>query len=284
MFGFININKPKGMTSHDVVAILRRVTKIKQIGHTGTLDPFATGVLPICIGKATRLIEYLNDEKAYIATIQFGSNTDTYDIDGQVTQIFNKKITRSNLETVLCNFQGEIEQIPPIYSAIKVNGKKLYEYARKGEEIQIQPRKINITELTLINFNENLQTAELKVKCSAGTYIRSLAFDIGKILETGAHLIALERIQAGNFTLDKSCSLENITLETVQENLINPIKILPQKQIEVEENELPQIKNGIALKNKISPNGETVLLTYGNNICAVGFSEDNIISLKKVFL
>ena len=125
MFGFVNINKPKGMTSHDVVANVRRLTGIRQIGHTGTLDPFAEGVLPICIGRATRLIEYLDDDKAYLATVQFGSNTDTYDIDGQVTQTFDKKVTREEVEAILDDFRGEIEQMTPIYSAIKVNGKKV---------------------------------------------------------------------------------------------------------------------------------------------------------------
>ena len=123
MFGFLNVNKPKGMTSHDVVAKIRRVTKIKQVGHTGTLDPFAEGVLPICIGKSTRLIEYLNDDKEYLATVRFGKNTDSYDLDGEITQTFEKRITREDLEKVLPCFRGEILQKPPIYSAIKVNGK-----------------------------------------------------------------------------------------------------------------------------------------------------------------
>ncbi len=284
MFGFLNINKPKGMTSHDVVAVLRRITKIRQIGHTGTLDPFATGVLPICIGKATRLIEYLADDKAYLATVQFGSNTDTYDIEGQITQTFDKKITRNELVAALEKFRGEVEQFPPIYSAIKVNGKKLYEYARKGEEVEIKPRKVHIFELNLINFNEQTQTAQLAVKCSAGTYIRSLAFDIGKLLECGAHLSELERTQAGFFTLDNAISLENLTPEEVQKNLINPLAMLNQEKLEAADSDLSKIKNGVALENKNISSGKTVILTYKNNICAVGFSMDNIIKLQKVFL
>ena len=153
MFGFLNINKPSGMTSHDVVAILRKVTKIKQIGHTGTLDPFATGVLPICIGKATRLLEYLHNDKTYTAKIQFGKNTDTYDCTGQITESFNKKAEREELEKILPDFTGEIEQLPPIYSAVKINGKKLYEYARMGEQIEIKPRKVTIYGIKLSNFD-----------------------------------------------------------------------------------------------------------------------------------
>lgn len=134
LFGFLNIYKPKGMTSFDVVARLRRVTKIKQIGHTGTLDPFAVGVLPICIGKSTRLIEYLDDDKEYLATVQLGKDTDTYDLDGTVTNTYDKKITQEDLISILDDFRGEIEQLPPIYSAIKVNGKNytnMLEMAKK---------------------------------------------------------------------------------------------------------------------------------------------------------
>ena len=164
MFGFLNIYKPKGKTSHDVVAILRRITKIKQIGHTGTLDPFAEGVLPICIGKATRLVEYLDDDKAYIGTIQLGKSTTTYDIEGDVTNSSEIKVLLDDIEKVLINFKGEIEQTPPIYSAIKVNGKKLYEYARKGEEVEIKSRKVFIETLEIKNFDYENQILELYIK------------------------------------------------------------------------------------------------------------------------
>lgn len=284
MFGFVNINKPKGMTSHDVVANVRRLTGIRQIGHTGTLDPFAEGVLPICIGRATRLIEYLDDDKAYLATVQFGSNTDTYDIDGQVTQTFDKKVTREEVEAILDDFRGEIEQMPPIYSAIKVNGKKLYEYARKGEEVEIKPRRVIIEKLELVDFDAAAQTAQLEVKCSKGTYIRSLAFDIGQKLAAGAHLSALTRTQAGRFKLENSITLQKLVFEEVKNYLINPIDVLPQKQLEVTQADLEKIKNGVSLRKDNCPDKTFLLLTYENNICAIGFSEDNIISLKKVFL
>ena len=272
------------MTSHDVVANVRRLTGIRQIGHTGTLDPFAEGVLPICIGRATRLIEYLEDDKAYLATVQFGSNTDTYDIDGQVTQTFDKKVTREEIEAILDDFRGEIEQMPPIYSAIKVNGKKLYEYARKGEEVEIKPRSVVIEKLELVDFDAVKQTAQLEVKCSKGTYIRSLAFDIGKKLGAGAHLSALVRTQAGRFKLENSITLQKLVFEEVKNYLINPIDVLPQKQLEVTQADLEKIKNGVSLRKDNCPDSEFLLLTYENNICAIGFSEDNIISLKKVFL
>ena len=165
LFGFLNIYKPKGMTSFDVVARLRRVTKIKQIGHTGTLDPFAVGVLPICIGKSTRLIEYLDDDKEYLATVQFGKDTDTYDLDGTVTKTYDKKINQDDLISILDDFRGEIEQLPPIYSAIKVNGKKLYEYARKGQNVEIKPREIEIYDIELLNINEKEETIDSHTDC-----------------------------------------------------------------------------------------------------------------------
>lgn len=284
MFGFLNINKPKGMTSHDVVAKIRRLTGVRQVGHAGTLDPFAQGVLPICIGKATRLIEYLEDDKAYVATVQFGANTDTYDIEGEITQTFDKKITKAELEAALENFRGEIEQMPPIYSAIKVNGKKLYEYARNGEEVEIQPRRVTIEKLELLEFDEAAQSAKLEVKCSKGTYIRSLAFDIGQKLGTGAHLTDLVRTQAGKFTLDTAIPLEKLLSGDAALQLTNPLEVLPQKRLEVDEKDLMNIKNGVAL-HKIRPeNKEFLALTYKNNICAIGFIVDNVISLKKVFL
>ena len=189
MFGFLNVYKPKGKTSHDVVAILRRLTKVKQIGHTGTLDPFAEGVLPVCIGKATRLIEYLADDKAYVGTVKFGVKTSTYDTEGEIVKTSCEKIAENDLENILDKFRGEIEQVPPIYSAIKVNGKKLYEYARKGEEVKIEPRHVTIFKLDLLNFDYENQIAELYIECSKGTYIRSIANDLGDDLGVGGHLI-----------------------------------------------------------------------------------------------
>ena len=153
MFGFLNVYKPKGITSHDVVSALRRITKVKQIGHTGTLDPFAEGVLPICIGKATRLIEYLDDDKAYTGTIQLGSSTTTYDLEGEEVNFSDKKVTLNEIEAALDKFRGEIDQLPPIYSAIKVNGKKLYEYAREGKEVKIEPRRVNISKLEILEYD-----------------------------------------------------------------------------------------------------------------------------------
>jgi tRNA pseudouridine55 synthase len=283
-FGFLNVYKPKGLTSHDVVSRLRRVTKIKQIGHTGTLDPFATGVLPICIGKATRLIEYLEDDKEYLATVQFGANTESYDLDGAITETFNKKISKEELLNELRNFEGEISQLPPIYSAIKVNGKKLYEYARSGEEVEIKPRKVFISKIELVDFNFETQSAKFLIGCSKGTYIRSIAYDLGKNLSCGGYLTALERTKAGHFFVEKSIPLEELTTEKVVEtNLIYPLDVMTLPTYSMNEQECERVSHGMSLKNKNFKNSDIVILTYSDKIHAVARVEQDKILAKKVF-
>lgn len=285
LFGFLNIYKPVGMTSHDVVAVLRRVTKIKQIGHTGTLDPFAEGVLPICIGKATRLIEYLQDDKEYLATVQFGASTNTFDLDGEKISVSDKKVTKSEVEEGLKAFYGEISQLPPIFSAIKVKGKKLYEYARKGEDVEIQPRKVVIENIGLKSFDEETQQAQILIKCSKGTYIRSIANDLGKNLGCGGYLVKLVRTQAGSFRVENSVQLDGIEVER---NLINPTDILDLPRIAVTESDLAKIKNGMPIDLSLNEDikvGNFVVLIYNDvEICAVGVADVGKIKLKKVFL
>lgn len=285
LFGFLNIYKPVGMTSHDVVAVLRRVTKIKQIGHTGTLDPFAEGVLPICVGKATRLIEYLQDDKEYLATVQFGASTNTFDLDGEKTSVSDKKVTKSQVEEALKAFSGEISQLPPIFSAIKVKGKKLYEYARKGEEVEIHPRKVVIENIELKVFDEENQQAQILIKCSKGTYIRSIANDLGQNLGCGGYLVKLIRTQAGSFRVEDSFQLDTVEVE---KNFVNPLDVLNLPKIAVKDKDLTKIKNGMPIE--FSPRedikfGNFVILVYNNvEICAVGVADNDKIKLKKVFL
>lgn len=285
MFGFLNVYKPKGKTSHDVVAILRRVTKVKQIGHTGTLDPFAEGVLPICIGKATRLIEYLKDDKAYIGTIQLGKSTTTYDIEGEGVNISDKKVTSEEIEAALNSFRGDIEQLPPVYSAIKVNGKKLYEYARKGEEVKIEPRGVNISELKVLNFDETNRQLELYISCSKGTYIRSIANDLGEELGTYGHLIKLIRVQAGDFGVNDSVKLEDIeTVGQVEQNLIYPLNYLDYPKYELSENEFKKVSHGMPIEpKKTFPEG-TIILIKNGQLSAVAKNINGIIRCEKVFI
>lgn len=283
MFGFLNVYKPKGKTSHDVVAVLRRVTKIKQIGHTGTLDPFAEGVLPICIGKATRLIEYLEDDKAYIGTVQLGKSTSTYDTEGEVVETSDKKVSKEEILAALVGFRGEIQQLPPIYSAIKVNGKKLYEYARNGEKVEITPRTVTIHKLELINFDEETQTAEVYIECSKGTYIRSIANDLGNVLGCFGHLIKLVRVKAGRFEVENSIKLDDIeTVDQVKESLIYPLNYLNFPKHELSEDEKIKVSHGMKLL--LEHHEGIVLLVQNNEIIAVSRVENSIAKMLKVFI
>ncbi len=283
MFGFLNIYKPKGKTSHDVVAILRRVTKIKQIGHTGTLDPFAEGVLPVCIGKATRLIEYLADDKAYIGTVQLGKSTTTYDIEGDAVKVSDKDVSIEEIENALQRFRGEIEQLPPIYSAIKVNGKKLYEYARKGEEVEIKPRKVTINELKILNYDSENRILELYIECSKGTYIRSIANDIGEVLGVYGHLVKLVRVKAGDFNIKECIQLADLQAkEDVERVLINPLEKLYYAKYELNEDEKNKVLNGMEIPVSERLEG-TVILVYSNNILAIGEAFGLRIKCAKVF-
>ena len=286
MFGFLNVYKPTGKTSHDVVAVLRRVTKIKQIGHTGTLDPFAEGVLPICIGKATRLIEYLKDDKAYIGTIQFGSSTTTYDTEGEIVKTSDKIVTQEDVEDCLKYFRGEIEQLPPIYSAIKVNGKKLYEYAREGQKVKIEPRKVTIFELELVNFDIQKQQAEVKIVCSKGTYIRSIANDLGEKLGVFGHLIKLVRIKAGEFYVENSIKLEDLnTVEVVLSNLIYPTEKLNFMIYNLDNEEKIRISNGMAIiPNQQFKNDEYVILMDNEKLAAITKFDGKFLKCEKVFI
>ncbi len=282
--GFLNINKPKGITSHDVVSKLRKISGVKQIGHTGTLDPFATGVLPICIGKATKLIEYLPDDKEYIATVQFGKSTDTYDLDGEIVKVFEKKIKSEEIIIALKNFEGEISQLPPVYSAIKKNGKKLYEYARAGEAVEVEPRKVTISDIKLIDFDEESQVAKIKVGCSAGTYIRSIANDLGNIMCCGGYLIALERTKAGKFRIENSYNLAQISDKNfVTNNLIYPTEIMDNEVCELTESEVERISHGMPIKNRGYKSSNIVFLVYSGKIHGVGLVADDKILAKKVF-
>ncbi len=281
MQGFLNVYKPKGMTSHDVVAVLRRVTKIKQIGHTGTLDPFAEGVLPICIGKATRLIEYLADDKAYIATLQFGKTTDTYDIEGQFVSQSSKKISKDDVINILKKYEGEIEQVPPIYSALKVNGKKLYEYAREGKDVEIKSRKVVIEKIELLSFDDEQQQAEIYVKCSKGTYIRSLGFDIGNDLECGAYLSKLVRVQAGDFKLEDSIKLDDLSSYVVVEKNITPsIDKIPLQKVVINDVEIKRVSNGLQIYPRAGIAG-MVGLIYSGNLVGVALATEQEIKVKK---
>lgn len=209
MNGILNILKPPGMTSFDVVAYLRGILKMKKIGHTGTLDPGATGVLPICTGKATKAIEYLVDkDKVYRAELLLGVSTDTQDAYGKVISTLEVKASHDEIERAVKSFEGSYSQLPPMYSAIKKDGKKLYELARRGIEVERSPRDVNIHFINILNISESRVVFD--VGCSKGTYIRTLCSDIGDRLGCGGHMAFLVRTKAGNFDIENALTLEEI--------------------------------------------------------------------------
>jgi tRNA pseudouridine55 synthase len=209
MDGIFNINKPLGATSHDVVARVRRLAGQKRVGHTGTLDPLATGVLPVCLGQATRVAEYLSEGgKAYRATIRFGVVTDTYDAEGAVRSTAPVALTREQITAALPAFLGWQWQVPPVYSAIKRDGQPLYKLARAGAEVTPEPRRVEITALEVVSWAS--PDLVLDVTCGKGTYVRALAYDLGERLGPGAHLAGLIRTRSGPFTLADSLTLEQL--------------------------------------------------------------------------
>jgi tRNA pseudouridine55 synthase len=296
--GILIIDKPVGLTSHDVVARLRRILKTKRIGHTGTLDPFATGVLVMLVGKATRLAQFLDrDAKEYEAVIRFGFETDTGDgtgrrkAKGEGRKAEELKI--EEIENVLAIFRGEIEQTPPMYSAKKVDGKKLYELARKGVEIERKPVKVSIYELKIIEPQRAQRNTEkeiidqkpktedyaLRVACSAGTYVRTLAEDIGKKIGVGAHLAELRRTKAGKFDLSKAVTMKDLE-EIVAAAKLNDILIsmneavshLPKVVLNAEQ--IKNTQNGKRLKSErieIENNQAIRMIDAAENLIAIGF-------------
>lgn len=217
--GILNINKPEGWTSQDVVAKLRGRLHIRRVGHTGTLDPMATGVLPVCFGKATRIIEYYDDDfKTYEAEMKLGMVTDTLDITGTVLETKPVDVSEDDVIQTIDSFRGWITQIPPKYSALKVNGKPLYKYAREGVEVEIKSRKIYVEDIQPVEVNLGENRILFRVTCSKGTYIRTICDDIGKKLGCGGTMTALQRIQSGCFRVEDARTLPEI-LEMTDEEL-----------------------------------------------------------------
>jgi len=252
--GIIIINKPKGCTSHDVVYRIKKIYG-EKIGHTGTLDPNATGVLPILIGNGTKLSKYLiNHDKTYIATIQLGIKTDTADSEGtqiETKPVLEKMLESKEIEKVLQSFKGNQVQTPPIYSAIKVKGKKLYEYARSGQQVEIPKRNVTIYSINLLNIDKKNKQIVIEVKCSKGTYIRSLCEDIAFKLETVGYMKELNRTQVGVFYIEKSITLDdlNIDRERINEHLITMEELLfDNESIILEKSEILKFLNGVKIK------------------------------------
>ncbi|MEZ2302784.1 MAG: tRNA pseudouridine(55) synthase TruB [Microcoleus sp.] len=222
--GFLNLNKPAGMTSHDCVGRVRRLLQLKRVGHGGTLDPAVTGVLPIALGKATRLLQFLQHHKAYKGTIRFGLTTATDDLEGEIlTSQPAPDLSLEEVQTQLPNFIGKIEQFPPSFSAIQVRGKRLYELARKGETVEVPARKVEVFRLEVLDWRPgDFPELDLAISCGAGTYIRAIARDLGAMLNVGGTLARLTRTESSGFAIEQSLSFAELEIQ-LQENKFSPI-------------------------------------------------------------
>ena len=252
MDGIIVVNKQKGCTSHDVVNKVKKIVN-KKVGHTGTLDPLATGVLPLLIGKGTLCSKYLiNHDKVYEVSLKLGISTDTMDAEGKIVEekeVNSNILAKENVEKVLSSFIGKQEQTPPIYSAIKVAGKKLYEYARKGQKVEIPKREIEIYNIELVGINKVSKEIEFKVSCSKGTYIRSLCIDIAKALGTIGYMSGLERLQVGEFKIENAIKIDESTAkEYIEEHIIGIEELFEKNpKIEINQKKLLLFLNGVKL-------------------------------------
>jgi tRNA pseudouridine55 synthase len=293
MFGFLNIYKPKGMTSHDVIAIVRRKLGIKRVGHSGTLDPFAEGVLIIGLNEATRLFEYLPSDKKYIGEVLFGIETDTDDITGKILREENIDLDVEKITVELKKFQGKIKQKPPIYSAIHINGERAYDLARENKITldDVQEKEVEIYAIAETCHGKSLQGhifVQLQIHCSSGTYIRSIARDLGKGLNTCAVLSSLKRTQIGDFcSSEDSLSLESLEKIDLNKHLILPQNLLKLEKIIINKDNENDIFHGRQIKLEKKLNDDTLktvqLLTSDDKLIAIGFIEDGYIKPKKVF-
>ena len=275
MNGIIIIDKPLGKTSHDMVSFLRRLTGIKKVGHTGTLDPQASGVLPVCIGNATKACELLTCEnKAYRAELALGMTTDTLDAEGEILTDQPVLCDEETIKNTIMSFVGEIEQVPPMFSAIKKDGKKLYELARQGISVEREKRKITIYNITINEINMEKETVSFDVCCSKGTYIRTLCDDIGMKLGCGAYMNKLTRIKSGRFSLDDAYTTEQLE-KIFKENNFSDVLIPVDKvfdnypYVRVNERQKNFIINGVRVRYRGLLEGQTYRIydEDGNFLC-----------------
>lgn len=279
----INVFKEKGYTSQDVVSICKGILKTKKIGHAGTLDPDATGVLLLGVGKGTKITEYLMEYgKTYIFEMVFGTSTNTLDLSGNVTGFSDKTYDKEKLKQILDDLNGKtIEQVPPMYSAVKVNGKKLYEYARENKEIKRKSRKITIYNIEPLHLLEN--SCIIKVRCSKGTYIRVLIEDIAKKLDRLAYMKSLIRVNSGGFDIKDSIKIESLRKCNIDDVSFSVYESLTEmKSIKLDDNLYKKITNGVKV-NINNKNIDNIKVVCKNKFIGIGSIEDNILKMNKVF-
>lgn len=251
MFGLLNINKPPGITSRDVVNRVGRALSGVKIGHAGTLDPLATGVLVVCLGPATRLVEYIQRmPKRYVGTFLLGRTSDTEDVEGNVTEIVDPPHpTLDQIELALPGFTGEIDQLPPAFSALKVGGRRAYDLARRGEQVDLKPRKVTIHEVSLKRYE--YPEFELEIACGSGTYVRSLGRDIARSMGTEAVMSALQRIAIGEFRIAQACQIQQLTESSMADFLLPPSRAVAElPSLRLTSDEIRRISHGMTIENR----------------------------------
>ncbi|CDD15853.1 tRNA pseudouridine synthase B [Clostridium sp. CAG:798] len=281
MDGIIVINKEKGCTSHDIVYKVKKMFNTK-VGHTGTLDPNATGVLPILLGKGTKISKYLIEhDKEYEVVLQLGVKTTTADEEGEIIEekeVLKESLEQLKIERILKSFIGKIEQMPPKYSAIKVNGRKLYEYARKGQEVEIKPREVEIYNIEITNIQKEKKQIEFKVSCSKGTYIRTLCEDIAEKMRTVGYMKELKRTKVGDFNIEQAITLgqlqekENIKIITIEEMFKD------KEEIILEDSKITLLLNGVKMNMK-KPNGIYRIYNKQNKFIGLGIVQNKILKI-----
>ena len=281
MDGIIVINKEKGCTSHDIVYKGKKMFNTK-VGHTGTLDPNATGVLPILLGKGTKISKYLIEhDKEYEVVLQLGVKTTTADEEGEIIEekeVLKESLEQLEIERILKSFIGKIKQMPPKYSAIKVNGRKLYEYARKGQEVEIKPREVEIYNIEITNIQKEKKQIEFKVSCSKGTYIRTLCEDIAEKMRTVGYMKELKRTKVGNFNIEQAITLgqlqekENIKIITIEEMFKD------KEEIILEDSKIILLLNGVKM-NMEKPNGIYRIYNKQNKFIGLGIVQNKILKI-----
>lgn len=295
MNGIICIDKPQGFTSFDVVAKLRGILKTRKIGHAGTLDPMATGVLPVFVGNATKACDIMPDNmKSYTASFRCGSETDTQDSTGTVTAEYDKKVAAEEINRVLPEFTGDIQQIPPMYSAVSVNGQRLYELARKGIEVERKPRSITIGSLVLKQFSSDTQEGVLEIVCSKGTYVRTIIHDIGQKLGCGAHMTALVRTSSNGFCLSDCVTLEQLQKYAdsgcAEDHLLAVERVFePLPEIRLNARNTQMYRNGVKLySDKLGINSADPEIKYrvfsdSNTFLGLAYVKDGCLRVFKNF-
>jgi len=262
--GVLHVDKPVGLTSHDVVNKVRRLSGIRRVGHSGTLDPLATGLLTLCLGQATRLVEYLVGlDKVYLVTIRLGQETNTYDGEGQITAEKPVEVTRQQLDKALEQFRGQIEQVPPMFSAVKVDGQPLYRRARQGVDIERPARQVTVYDIEQLSWR--MPMLALRISCSSGTYIRSIAHDLGQVLGCGAHVASLRRTAIGEISIEEATPLDQLQPESWHQHLRPPdsaVYHLPL--LELPDEDVQKISHGqrISIEGDSQPTGDSPVRAY----------------------